>query len=152
MALIQSDYAKGILNSPMQHTGGVAIVHRFAVRVPATVQAGDIIEAAVIPPDARAVDMVVDADQLDTDGTPTLAIDIGLMSGQWQEQDDTRTCGNEFFAASAIAGTGGVARPTSATAYRTGFAPTARSIGIKIVNPPATPGEGVIGITLTVVG
>lgn len=148
MAILKSEAAKGLVNVAFPGSAGEAITQRYSMTVPTTVEADDILELAPIPPNCRVVDMVVDCDDLDT-GTPAIVVDIGIMSGEWGE-GGARTVGAEFFSASNIGQAGGVARPSLASAYRTGTSDKARSIGVKIATVAATAQAGQIGITLTV--
>ena len=149
MALKRSDYAKGSLVAPNPGFSGVAVTHRFTMLIPANAQVGDIFEVAAIPPGCRPLDIVIDADDLDTHGTPTIAFNVGVMSGNYGADDDTRTCGAEFFAASQVARTGGVAQPSLASAYRVPVNAKARGIGIEITTAAATGAAGTVGLTVT---
>lgn len=151
MARFLSEAAKGTLSTPNPGFAGVAVTHRYTINVPTTVAVGDVLEIACIPPGCRAADIVVDSDKLDSNGSPVIAFDVGVMSGGWGDPDPARTIGAEFFAASNVAQAGGVARPTIASAYRVSHAAAARSVGVKITTRAATAVAGSIGITLTVV-
>lgn len=150
MAIIQSDAAKGKLNVPYPGYAGQAVKVRYSMPVPTTVDDGDILELAPIPPNCRVVDIVLDTDDLDSHGTPAMSIDVGIMSGEWGNPAQDRTCGDEFIAASTTPRTGGVVRPSTAGAYRTGKSDKARSIGVKIVAKAATAAAGSVGLTVTV--
>lgn len=64
----------------------------FAGQLP--FQVGDIIEFGQLPADVRAVDYFWDNDALDTNGTPTLAGNMGLLTGVPGTNDATRTLAN----------------------------------------------------------
>jgi hypothetical protein len=150
MGVKQSDAAKGLVPIAYPSYAGCAVSQRFSFAVPAGgLAAGDIIELGCIPPGCRPVDVILDADDLDSNGAPTLALDVGLMSGEWGDADDTRTCGAEFFSASNVAQAGGLARPTLKTAVRVAASDKARSIGVKIATAAATAAAGTIGLTVT---
>jgi len=149
MTIFQSDAIKGIVPTPYPAFAGVAVTTRFTITVPATAAANDILEAVIIPAGTRPADIFIDAD--DVDGGAGITFDLGVMSGAVGSKDPARTCGAEFFAASALGQTGGVAHPTLVSAYRVAASNVERSIGIKIKTAAATPQAGVIGITLTVV-
>jgi hypothetical protein len=153
MALRQSDFAKGILPIPHPSMAGQAVTHRYYFAVTAAIAGAlnDIIELACIPAGCRVADMVLDADDLDSNGSPAIALDVGIMSGTWGENDGARTCGNEFIAASNVAQAGGSVRPTKKEAFRDAGLATPRSIGVKIQAAAATGQAGTIGLTLTVV-
>lgn len=149
MAILKSEAAKGLVNVAFPGSAGEAITQRYSMAVPVTAEANDILELAPIPPNTRVVDIVLDCDDLDTDGTPAISLDVGIMSGEWGE-DGARTVGAEFFSGSNIGQAGGVARPTLVSAYRTGTSDKARSIGVKIATKADEAAAGTIGITLTV--
>lgn len=149
MTIHQSDFAKGIKDVVYPATADRAVAYRFAMAVPANVAANDILELAVIPAGCRPVAVIaVDADDLDTNATPTLAFDVGMMSGAVGDPSLARTCGAEFLTGAQIGRTGGVAQPSTASAYRVQTAPVARSIGVKITTAAATAAPGQIGITV----
>lgn len=147
MGLIQSQYAKGIVSPPYPAFAGAVVAFRFAHTLSAAPAQNDIIELAPLYAGLRVIDMVLDSDDLDS-GTAML-LDVGIMSGAWQENNGARTCGAEFFSASSLPQAGGVAVPTLKTAYRTAPAGADRSIGVKINTAAGTfiPG-GQIGLTV----
>ncbi|WP_331373763.1 hypothetical protein [Sinorhizobium chiapasense] len=150
MSVIQSNYAKGIIALAYPSIAGAATAVRFAHQLSAAPSAGDILELAMIPAGTRVVEMILDSDDLDTNGTPTLTMDVGLMSGSFGDEDQARTCGAEFFSGSSVAQAGGSERPSLKTAFRTGKSNVDRSIGIKFPNAAATFAAGTIGLTVIV--
>lgn len=150
MSIIRSAYAKGNRQAPYPQIAGCAIAHRFAMEVPTNVANGDILELAILPAHAEAMDIVVDSDDLDSNGAPAITFDVGIMSGAVGDEDAGRTCGDEFFSASNVGQAGGVERASKASAFRVGQSNVTRSIGVKITNVAATAQAGTIGLTLTV--
>lgn len=146
--LIQSDAAKGIDGTPYADSNGDVQAKRVAVTLPATHAANDILEMLIIPPGMRPVDMVLDADDLDSNGAPAITFDVGWMSGTPGDNDNTRTVAAEFFSGSTVGQAGGTARPTLATAFRQPVSNSARSIGIKVANAAATKVAGTVGLTV----
>jgi hypothetical protein len=140
MPMTQSDSAKvGFAGAPYPDAHGEVIAKRFTK----TVVAGDlalnnIIEMAVIPGNCRVVDMVLNSDDLDSNGTPLLAMDVGVMSGNTGENNAARTCGQEFFVGSVAAQTGVSQRMSAKTGWRVAPVESQRSIGVKITAAPAT--------------
>lgn len=151
MALRQSDWAKGMRAIPYPGGAGRSTVQRYTINVPAGAALGDIFEMAPIPPGCRVTDMVLDCDDIDSGGSPAVLLDVGIMSGEWGKNDGARTCGAEFISGSNVGQAGGTARPTLRTAFRTGVADTARSIGVKIATAAATAQAGDMGLTVTYV-
>ncbi|MCA1490083.1 hypothetical protein I6F11_04015 [Ensifer sp. NBAIM29] len=150
MSLIQSKYALGIIALAYPSIAGAATAIRFEHQLAAAPSAGDILELAMIPAGTRVVDMILDSDDLDTNGTPTMTMDVGIMSGDFGSDDGARTCGAEFFSASTLGQAGGVERPSLKTAFRTIKSGKDRSIGVKFPAAAATFAAGKIGLTVIV--
>lgn len=146
MAVIQSKFAKGVKGVPFPAFAGHVVAQRFDHTFAAAPALNDILELACLPAGARVVDMIFDGDDLDS-GT-AIAVDIGIMSGNWGDESQSRTVGAEFFAASTLLQAGGVARPTLKTAFRTAPAANDRSIGVKIATAAGTFVAGTIGLTV----
>ena len=135
---------------PYPSTAGQVVSKRWTYTVAGNEAANDVIEMAQLPANMRVVDMIYDSDDLDTNAAPTIAHDVGLMSGKWGDDDAGRTCGDEFFDGDTTAQAGGVARPSQAKAFETGGADYDRSIGIKFAAAAATGVAGTIGLTVFV--
>lgn len=148
MAIIQSDFAKGSKPTPYPSEAGVVVAQRFYMTVPAAAALNDILEVGILPAGCRPLDCVLDSDDLDSGGSPAIALDVGIMSGDVGSTDGARTCGTEFFAASQVARAGGNARPTLATAHKVAASDKERSIGVKIQAAAATGVAGVLGLTV----
>lgn len=148
MAILQSDYGKGIKTMPYPRTAGVVTVARGQLTIPTSIAVNDIVELLGLPPGCDVVDAIFDTDDLDTGGSPAILWDIGLMSGTFGDSASARTCGDQLFAAITTSQAGGVARSTDKRAFRIGPASTARGIGAKLKTAAATPAAGTIGLTL----
>lgn len=151
MALHQSKYAKGTLPIAAAGCAGVVVAQTFEFLVPTTIAEGDIIELAPLLAGCRLVDWHLQSEDLDSDGSPAIVWDIGLMSGEWGVNDDTRTCADELFDGTTLSQAGGFARAASQDAID-GMAITpveyARSIGAKLVTDADVAVEGTIRLTL----
>lgn len=118
-----------------------------------TLQVGDIIDMGLIPALSKVVDVIIDSDDLDTGGSPTLAFDVGVITGTPGDSVGSRTCGQEFFAASNVAQAGGVVRMSKSTGFRVDRANADQSIGLKITAAAATlPTTGKLGLIVFVKG
>ncbi len=107
----------------------------------------DIIDMGVLEANATVVDAVLVCDDLDTNVSPALALDVGIMSGEVGSTSATRTCGNEMFAASTVAQAGGTARMSKTAGFRIARVGYNRSIGVKIQAAAATEAaSGKIGL------
>ncbi|MHB8727580.1 MAG: hypothetical protein ACYC9K_00920 [Sulfuricaulis sp.] len=144
----QTNTGKGVHPMPIG-----AESEELAVRVEFDLSAAlvlnDIIEMLVLPADHVIRDWIVDSDDLDSNGAPTIAFNAGIMSGTPGTVDLARTVGTEIMAADVLPQAGGVKRPTVVGAFRVAPASTDRSIGIKVSTGPATgAATGKVGITL----
>ena len=149
MAIIQSTAAKGTDNIPFPAYAGEVVAKRYSIAVTAAQLAlNNIFELAPLPGGLVPRDFILDTDDLDTNGAPTLTLDVGLMSGVWGDRDQARTCDDIIFDGTNIAQTGGAARPTLKTAFRIGQANNHRSIGVKVATAAATAAAGTIGLTV----
>ena len=72
------------------------ITMRLVYPLNVAMTAGDEIEMFVLPADHVPVDVMIDADRLDSNASPTLTVTCGLMSGTSGVADATRTVGTEF--------------------------------------------------------
>lgn len=152
MSLTHSAYVRGGLRVPAPQVAGEIVAVRYEIDVPVAVIDGDIIEFGILPAYARFVDAVLDADDLDTGGSPALTLDVGIMSGEVGEalnpDGSARTCGNELFEASTAGQTGTTARMTKRAGFRVVPVGQDRSIGLKIVTDAATAAPGKVGLTV----
>lgn len=100
--------------------------------------ANDVIEMVVLPAGYVPVDAVLATEDLDSGGSPSITLDLGVISGTAQAADNARTCSNEAFAASTVGQAGGVARPTKAAFALLAPTDADRGIGLKVAAAAAT--------------
>jgi hypothetical protein len=98
----------------------------------------DIIDIGTLPANHVVSDMIIDTDDLDSNGTPLMAIDVGVLSGTPGDVISARTMSNEFFAADTTIRTGGISRMTKSAGFRVAATQADRSIGVKIQAAAAT--------------
>jgi hypothetical protein len=126
-------------------TGSQPTVVLAHYTIPAGVVVNDITELCAIPHGCYVTDIDVFQDGLGASCT----VDIGILSGVYGKFDDTRTMGNEFYAALAVAtaGTG-----AAATKNLLAVAPSesAKGVGIKFLGANPTAAKK-ISVALTVV-
>lgn len=144
----QTNSGKGTHPAPIGAESELLAV-RVEFNLSAALVLNDIIEMMVLPADHVLRDFIVDCDDLDTNGAPTIKLDAGIMSGTPGTVDLARTVGTEILAADTIAQTGGLVRLTNKASVRVAPASTDRSIGVKVNTAPATgAATGKIGITM----
>ncbi len=93
-----SKMASGVVPKYL-HNGDITVV---ATITPAAAATNDIFQMLKVPAGTSIVDMTLDSDDLDSNGAPTILLDVG----------DTTTA-NKFIAASNVAQAGGVARASA---------------------------------------
>lgn len=87
----------------IQHGGGVANIKTFSIEIPSTLTAGDVFQLACVPAGATVLD--VNVAQPDVDSGSGITLDLGYGTDP------------DYFAAASTTGrTGGVIRPSAATA------------------------------------
>lgn len=138
MALYRSDFAVGRAPTPYPDRAGNVVTVALEFTVPAGLAANDVIEMGPLPAYSTVVDATLDVDDLDTNGTPTISLDVGIVSGNAGENNGARTCGNEFFAADTTARAGGIARMSKSTGFRIAKTDADRGVGIKLAAGAAT--------------
>jgi hypothetical protein len=127
---------------PTSADGAEVLAVRATYSLAAALAAGDIVQMMPLPAGFVPVDFILDSDDLDTNGTPTIAFDVGLI-------DTNGNVGQEVFAATPVAQAGGVVRPTAKTAFRVAPSDSDRMIAIKVATGPATgTTSGIIGLTM----
>lgn len=138
MALFQAKQVIAQKAIPASRDGVTLVPITGEFVVPAGLALNDIIEFGGIPPGFIPSDLIVHAPDMDSNGTPTITLDAGLISGRFGDPVlGTRACGNEFFAGSNVAQAGGMARANKSLA---GIAPTQteRGWGLKVAAAAAT--------------
>lgn len=103
--------------------------------VPAGVLVNDITEACAIPHGCYVTDATVFQDAVGAGCT----LDVGVLSGKYGKADDTRTMGNEIFAALAVATAGASAKPTK---NLMAISPAESAVGVGIKFLGAAPAAG----------
>jgi len=139
MALKQSFWATGQRMVPVGDCAGDEVAQLFEYALPAgALSVGDIIELAVLPAFNTVTDAILICDDLDSNGAPTIAFDVGIMNSYVGDKDSVRTCGAELFPAATLGQAGGVARAQVASAFTIAATDNHRSIGVKITTAAAT--------------
>lgn len=135
----QSQFITRQLNIVSSGEAGDVISNDYFYDLPAAQAVlNDIIDIGVLPAYMTVSDAVLIVDDMDTNGTPLMALDVGIMSGSPGDTNTDRTCGNEFYAADTTVRTGGTSRMTKKDGFIVLPTEADRSIGVKIQAAPAT--------------
>ncbi len=149
MALRQTLVALGI--TPMPTPKGSEVVSvRFQYNSAdfANLALNDVVELGFLPEECMPVDWVLDADDLDSNGTPTIVLDFGILNAGKTAVSTAAADGNaKWLASSTIAQAGGVVRPTTVATWRCTPSTSRRSLGLVATTGPATFQAGKVGVT-----
>lgn len=126
--------------TPGRATDAVTVVSEY--KTEAGLVLNDIVEMGAWPAGHVLVDATFAVEDSDSNGTPLIGLDVGVMSGQYlallDEAGAARTCGAELLAASQIARTGGMAQLALAPILLAAPSSKDRSIGVKVQAAAAT--------------
>jgi len=139
MANYQTDYAKG-LKIAINASQSEAIPQRFEfVQTGIALALNDVLEMGPLLADHSVVDVILDADDMDTGG-PTLTLSVGILNAAKSALDLPASGGAAWILASTVAGApGGVARMVLTHALRMQPQAYQRNIGIVVAAAATTP-------------
>lgn len=140
----RNDYLTGRKPVPTP-AGGELVACRFGITLTtADLDANDVGAVGLLPPGCVPVHVIVDTDDLDTNGTPTNAFSVGFVNDAEGDLD-----GTAWATGLQTARTGGTARlDLSAAALRMAATQTERKIGVKFTSASATKAGGEFGLTV----
>ncbi len=150
MALLKSEYAKGVRPMPVAQ-GSEIVAVRLEYSLLAALALNDVLYLGDLPEDHVPVDCILDADDLDTNGVPTITLDVGILDAAKTGIDVTADSGGgKWITASTIGQAGGLARPTTKEITRVvPKSASRRAVGVKVAAGPATGAvAGKVGLTL----
>lgn len=108
--------------------------------VPNTLAAADIIALCHLPADHVPVDFMLQSDDLDTNGTPTITLTVAVLNA---DKTDV-VASTDFITASTVAQAGGVARAANVLGLQLAASNADRVVGVKVANVAATKAAGTI--------
>lgn len=143
MALRKSTQAAARVNAPSALNASTAVVV-FAEHITKTAEfaVNDVLEMIPWPAGTIPISIKASVADLDSNGTPLVTLDFGVLSGQYLAALDdagaARTCSTAFATASTVGQAGGVI--DVASNLMLGLAPVQydRSIGFKVAAAAAT--------------
>lgn len=145
-----SKFANGTLPTSYGDCAGDVVVQDLFIDLTAAqLVLNNIFDLGILPAGHKVIDAVLIPDDLDTNGTPLVALDVGILTGTpGDDVSSSRTCGSELFAADTAARTGAISRLTQPGAFRITPTESDRSIGLKIQAAPATAAAGRVRLQL----
>jgi hypothetical protein len=136
MATYQSQQVSGQMPIPSHGDASSLKCQRFVVSVTAALTTSDAIEFGYLPDYARVIDAYVEATDMDTNGTPTLAFNIG-------DSGDV----DRLFAATTAGQAAGVTRMSAATGFGHRYDAATLITGAPSTNA-ATGAAGTLALTI----
>lgn len=129
---------------------GVVIACRREFSLTEALELNDIIHFGNLPAGHVPVDVIVDSDDLDTNGTPTIVLQAGILNADKTDIDTTASGGASWIGSSTVGQAGGIARASDkAVARVVPSSTTDQAYGIKVSTGPATGATtGKVGFTL----
>jgi hypothetical protein len=147
MTIIESKFSSGQLGTVTGDCAGDVVVNDYFIDVTAAqIEADNIFDLGILPAYHTVVDAILIPGDLDTNASPALTLDVGIMSGTPGDTETARTCGAELFSASTAAQGGTATRASAATAFKIKATEADRSIGVKVVTDAATAAAGRIRV------
>lgn len=149
MALLQTNHAKGVRPMPTAD-GDEVIACRMEYNNAVAYALNDVVEMGLLPAGHLPVDMILDADDLDSNGAPAILLSVGILNAGKTAIDTAASSGGAaWITNSNVAQAGGIARPTAAAITRVAVDNTnSRSVGVLVATGPATGTAGKIGMTM----
>jgi hypothetical protein len=127
--------------SPITASQAGQIVHDYGtVEVTTALAADDIVKLCNLPAEHELVDFMLLADDLDTYGTPTITISVGVLNAD----GDDLVASTNVLTNSTVAQAGGVARANLLAGLTLASSASDRIIAAKITTVGATPAAGTL--------
>lgn len=144
MANIQSQYALGRL--PTRIAAGAEVVPLwYEIALSAAPLLNDTIEMGPLPAGHTPIDWVLDVADLDSNGTPTIAMSLGLLNSGKTDLSTAAADGGAVWTSGITSGqAGGFTRNASRVLFAVQPAETDRSIALKVTTAAATFQAGTI--------
>lgn len=105
---------------------------------PVTLAADDTIALCKLPAEHIPVDFMLQSADLDTHGTPTITVTVGIMNAA----GDDLVASTNFLTASTVCQAGGVARANVVDGLQLASSNTDRVVGLKVITAGATKAAG----------
>ncbi|MEK6244021.1 MAG: hypothetical protein AABM33_05915 [Pseudomonadota bacterium] len=138
MTLYRTDLAKGT-KTALNASQSEALPQRIEFVNSVALAINDIIEMGPLLEDHVIVDLILDSDDLDTNGAPAITLSVGILNAAKTDLDTVASGGALWIVASTVAQAGGAVRPTTLHAFRLqAMSALRRLIGIKVVAAAAT--------------
>lgn len=137
--------ANSVLKTPITLSqAGQIVAATGDYAVPVTLAASDIVALCHLPAEHEPVDFMLQSDDLDSNGTPTISVTVGVLNADMSDL----VANSNFITASNVAQTGGVARAVVTQGLQLAASNANRVVGLKVVTAAATKVAGTVKGTL----
>lgn len=138
-----SKFSDGTLGHVTGDCAGDVVVNEYFIDIAAAqIAAGAMFDVGILPAYHTIVDMILAPDDLDTNVSPALTLDVGLLSGTPGDATSDRTIGAEFFNNDTAGQGGTTSRMSLASGFKVIPTEADRSIGVKVEVNAATAAAG----------
>jgi hypothetical protein len=133
--------AASVLKTPITCAqAGQIVAATGTYEVPETLADNDIVALCHLPAEHEPVDFFIQADDLDTNGSPALVFDVGVLNA---DMDDLVASTN-FITGSTVGQAGGIARADVVLGLQLAASSADRVIGVKVTTVAGTPAAGTL--------
>lgn len=138
--------ANSVLTAPISCSqAGQVVAATGEYAVPVTLAAADIVALCILPADHVPVDFMLQSTDLDTNGTPTIAMTVAVLNADMTDVVAT----TDFITTSTVGQAGGVARADKVVGLQLAASNADRVIGVKVTTVAATKAAGTLKGVLT---
>lgn len=122
---------------------GMVVANRGTYEVPATLAANDVVQLAYLPAGHVPVDVILEADDLDT-GTPAITLSVGVVDSAGTDL----VASTNFLTASTVAQAGGAVHANLVTGLQLAASSAKRIVGVKVIAAAGTAAAGTLRLTV----
>lgn len=155
MAKIQTKYASGKLPMPIPVAQENLSIYVELDVTAAQIEAGNVFDMLILPADCIPVGYVLTATDMDSNGTPALTLDLGILNdAETAISTDAADGGDEWIDGSTVGQAGGIALHTASKALydvvkSVQASDEDRHVAVVVSVDAATAAAGTIGLELT---
>lgn len=144
-----NDYLDGRKPAPTP-AGGEVVACRFSLSLVAgDLDLNDIGAVGILPAGCVPVALIYDSDDLDSNGTPTIAASVGILNSGGTDLSTAAADGGAVWGSGITTSqAGGQAQVVSKALSRVTASTSDRKIGVKFTTAAATAAAGELGLTL----
>lgn len=138
-----SNFVKGGQPFVTGDCAGDVVVNDYYIDLTAAqLVTGNMFDLGILPAGHVISNAILISDDIDTNATPAVTLDVGILSGTPGDATSDRTMDDVIFAASTVGQSGTAASASAKSAFIIKPTNDHRSIGLKVKQQPATAAAG----------